>query len=96
MASPLGMPLPAAENLIYILAILASGWFMYLWVRDILGARAGIVSAVAYMAAPYILIDALVRGNSPESVALPLFPLLLWLGRSARRSSLPTSGWSAS
>ncbi len=77
----LGLPLPAAENLIYILAILAGGWFMYLWVRDILGARAGLVSAVAYMAAPYILIDALIRGNSPESVALPLFPLLLWLGR---------------
>lgn len=77
----LGLPLPAAENLLYILTILASGWFMYLWVRDILGARAAIVSAVAYMAAPYILIDALIRGNSPESVALPLFPLLLWLGR---------------
>ncbi|MCP4424892.1 MAG: hypothetical protein GY803_10395, partial [Chloroflexi bacterium] len=77
----LGLPLPAAENLIYILAILAGGWFMYLWARDILGARAGMVTAVAYMAAPYILIDALIRGNSPESVALPLFPLLLWLGR---------------
>ncbi len=77
----LGLPLPAAENLIYILAILAGGWFMYLWVRDVLGARAGIVSAVAYMAAPYVLIDALIRGNAPESVALPLFPLLLWLGR---------------
>ncbi|MEJ2750465.1 MAG: hypothetical protein P8183_21540, partial [Anaerolineae bacterium] len=77
----LGLPLPAAENLMYIAAILTGGWFMYLWVRDVVGARAGIVSAMAYMAAPYVLIDALVRGNSPESVALPLFPLLLLLGR---------------
>ncbi|MFN2205549.1 MAG: hypothetical protein ACK2UT_06515 [Candidatus Promineifilaceae bacterium] len=77
----LGLPMAAASNLFYALAILAAGWFMFLWVRDIAGARAGFVSAVAYMAAPYILIDALVRGNAPESLALPLFPFLLWIGR---------------
>ncbi|MBK7219444.1 MAG: hypothetical protein IPH95_20890 [Candidatus Promineofilum sp.] len=33
------------------------------------------------MAAPYVLIDALVRGNAPESLALPLLPFLLWVGR---------------
>jgi hypothetical protein len=77
----LGLPLPAASNLFYALTILASGWFMFLWVRDIAGSRAAFVSAVAYMAAPYVLIDALVRGNAPESMALPLFPFLLWMGR---------------
>ena len=50
-------------------------------VRDLFGPRAGVVSAVAYMAAPYVLIDALVRGNAPESLALPLLPFLLWVGR---------------
>ncbi len=77
----LGLPLPAATNLFYIVTILACGWFMFLWVRDILGSWAGLVAGVAYMAAPYVLVDALIRGNSPESVALPLFPLLLWAGR---------------
>jgi hypothetical protein len=77
----LGIPLPASVNLFYILSIFASGWFMYLWVRDVFGPRSAIVSAVAYMAAPYILIDALVRGNQPESMALALFPLILWAGR---------------
>ncbi len=77
----LGLPMAAASNLFYALTILAAGWFMFLWVRDIAGARAGFVSAVAYMAAPYILLDALVRGNAPETLALPLFPFLLWLGR---------------
>lgn len=77
----LGVSLPAASNLFYALCILASGWFMFLWVKDVSGSRAGIVSAVAYMAAPYILIDALIRGNAPESLALPLFPFLLWMGR---------------
>ncbi len=76
-----GLPLPAAENLFYGLCILAGGWFMFLWVRDVFGARAGMVSAVAYMSAPYVLVDALVRGNAPESMALPLLPFLLWSGR---------------
>jgi hypothetical protein len=77
----LGVSLPAASNLFYTLCIMAAGWFMFLWVKDVSGPRAGIVSAVAYMAAPYILIDALIRGNAPESLALPLFPFLLWMGR---------------
>ncbi len=77
----LGFPMPAASNLFYALTILAAGWFMFLWVRDIAGTRAGLVSAAAYMAAPYLLMDALVRGNAPESMALPLFPFLLWMGR---------------
>ncbi|MAT99316.1 MAG: hypothetical protein CL608_19430 [Anaerolineaceae bacterium] len=77
----LGLPLPAATNLFYIVTILACGWFMFLWVRDVLGSWAGLVAGVVYMAAPYVLVDALIRGNSPESAALPLFPLLLWAGR---------------
>ena len=77
----LGLSLPAATNLFYIITILACGWFMFLWVRDILGSWAGLVAGMAYMAAPYVLVDALIRGNSPESAALPLFPLLLWAGR---------------
>lgn len=77
----LGLPLPASINLFYIVCIVAAGWFTYLWVRDIFGARAAVVSAVAYMAAPYQLIDALVRGNQVESMALALFPFILWAGR---------------
>ncbi len=77
----LGLPMPAAINFFYILCILASGWFTYLWVRDIFNARAALVSAVAYMTAPYQLVDALVRGNQVESMALALFPLILWAAR---------------
>ena len=39
----LGIPLPASVNLFYILSIFASGWFMYLWVRDVFGPRSAIV-----------------------------------------------------
>jgi len=76
-----GLPLPAASNLFYAATILLCGVFMFLWVRDLFGPRAALVSAVAYMGAPYVLVDALIRGNSPESLALPLFPLILWAGR---------------
>ncbi len=77
----LGMSLPAASNLFYGICILSGGWFAFLWMRDLFGERAGVITAVSYMTAPYILIDALIRGNSPESAALALFPLLLWAGR---------------
>lgn len=76
-----GLPLPAAENLFYAACILFGGVFTYLWVRDLAGLVPAVVSSVAYMAAPYILIDALVRGNSPESMALAMVPLLMWSGR---------------
>jgi hypothetical protein len=77
----LGLPLPAAVNLFYALSILCAGLFMFLWVKDIFGPTAGVVSAVAYMTAPYLLVDSLVRGNLPESLALASFPLLCWTGR---------------
>lgn len=77
----LGVPLPGAENMAYGLWLLMAGWFMYAWVRDIFGRRAAIVSAVAYMTTPYLLIDTLIRGNSPEALALPLLPLILWASR---------------
>lgn len=77
----LGLPLPAASNLVYLLSIVAAGAFTFLWVREVLGARAGLVAAVAYMSAPYVLIDTLVRGNLPESIALAFMPFLFWLGQ---------------
>lgn len=77
----LGIPLPLATNLFYIACILFGGIFTFLWIRDLFGEQAGILSAVVYMATPYVLVDALIRGNSPESLALALFPFLLWAGR---------------
>jgi hypothetical protein len=77
----LGLPLPASINLFYALCILAAGWFMFLWVRDVFGSWSGVVSALAYMSAPYVLIDSLVLGIQPEAFALALLPLLGWAGR---------------
>ena len=76
-----GLALPVALNGVYVLSILGSALTAYLLARDLFGPHAGIVAAVAYAYAPYQFLDALLRGNAPESVALPLFPLILWAFR---------------
>jgi uncharacterized membrane protein len=72
-----GLSLPQALNLVYILALLASAVGAYLFARDLFGRPAALLAAVAYVYAPYPLIDALARGNMPESVALALMPFIL-------------------
>jgi len=76
-----GLPLPVALNLVYILSIVGSALAAYLLARDLFGPLAGILAAVAYAYAPYQFLDALLRANMPESVALPLLPLALWAFR---------------
>ncbi len=74
----LGLGLPLALNLVFALSLAASALGAYLLGRDLFGRPAGWVAAVAYAYAPYTLIDALTRGNLPESVALALLPFILW------------------
>jgi len=76
-----GLPLPVALNLVYVLSIVGSALAAYLLARDLFGPLAGILAAVAYAYAPYQFLDALLRANMPESVALPLLPLALWAFR---------------
>ncbi len=74
----LGLSLLQSWNLSLALGMLASGWTMYLWARQVWGERGGFVAAMAYMLAPYQLYDAYWRGSSAESLALPLAPLVMW------------------
>lgn len=76
-----GLSLPWALNLVYVLSILGAALGAYLLGRDLFGPRAGIVAAVAYAYAPYQFLDALVRGNAPESLALALLPFVVWAFR---------------
>jgi hypothetical protein len=76
-----GIGLPLAQNVAYALCILGSAFAVYLLARDLFGPRAAVVAAVAYAYAPYQFLDALLRGNIPESVALCLMPLILWAFR---------------
>ncbi len=85
-----GLSLPLALNLVYVLSILGSAVGAYLLSWDLFGPRAGIVAAVAYAYAPYQFLNALVRGNAPESVALALLPFILW---AFRRLALRGDRW---
>jgi hypothetical protein len=73
-----GLTLPQALNAVYGISIITAALGAFLLGRDIFGPAAGVVTAVAYVYAPYVFIDALVRGNMPESLALALLPYILW------------------
>jgi len=67
------------------LGVYASGLTAYLLARDHFSRPAALVTAVAYIYAPYYAYDIYFRGNLAESMAWPLMPLALWaMGRLAR------------
>lgn len=72
-----GLALPLVLGLIYAASFLAAAWGAYVWARDLFGEHAAWIAALAYGLGPYLLLDALRRGNMPESVALALLPWLL-------------------
>ncbi len=78
-----GLALPLVLGLLYAASFLAAAWGAYVWTRDLFGDRtvcgapAPWIAALAYSLGPYLLLDALRRGNMPESVALALLPWLL-------------------
>jgi hypothetical protein len=74
----LGLGFEESVKAVLGLSILLSGLAMYGFVRSWLGARAGLVAAVAYMTVPYHLVDVFVRAAMAESVALVFLPLALW------------------
>jgi len=74
----LGLGFLQSFNLTLALSVLASGLAMYLWARQVIGQRGAFVAAVAYMLSPYQLYDVYWRGNAPESLTLPMIPLVMW------------------
>ncbi len=84
----LGFTLVDSVKIVFGVAFIASGLTMYLWVKSFLGQKAGIVSGLFYMFAPYRFIDLYVRGAIGEHVAFIFPPLILYfLLKSAKKSS---------
>jgi len=77
-----GLPLPLVLGLLYSTSLVCAAWGAYVLGRDLFGERAGWVAGVAYGLSPYLLMNALRRGNMPESVGLALVP---WLFVTTRR-----------
>lgn len=74
----LGFSLINSVKIIFVLTYILSGIFMYLWIKEIWGKKAGIVSAVFYLFAPYRFVDLYVRGALGECVAFLFLPMILY------------------
>jgi len=74
----LGLGFTGAVKAVFGLSVIGSGLAMYGFVKQVMGRRAGLVAAVAYMVIPYRLVDLYVRAALAESVAYVFVPLVLW------------------
>ena len=74
----LGLDFTGAVKTVFALSVVCSGLAMYGFVKQVLGRRAALVAAVAYMVIPYRLFDLYVRAALAESVAYVFVPLVLW------------------
>jgi len=74
----LGAGLVQAINLSLFLVILLSGLAMYLFARELWGREGGLVCAVAYLFAPYHIMDLYLRCAAAETASFVFMPLILW------------------
>ncbi len=85
----LGGPV-ASVKFVFVASAYLGALGMYLLSRRQWGPLGGVVSAAAYVLAPYIVyINPLWRGVSPETFAVALGPWLLWACARARRTAAP-------
>lgn len=74
----LGFQLFDSMKLVFGFSYVLSGIFMYLWIKEFLGEKAGVVGAILYLFAPYRFVDLFVRGAIGEHVAFVFLPLILF------------------
>jgi hypothetical protein len=77
-AHVLGFGFQTAFKLVLIGSLLLAAWGTYALTRDILGARAGILAAAAYIYAPFMLREIFVRGGYAQFLAMCIMPAALW------------------
>lgn len=67
-----------STKIVFGFTFLLSGIAMYLWIRSLLGEKAGLVAGLLYMFAPYRFVDLYVRGAIGEHVAFVFPPLVFY------------------
>ena len=75
----LGFSYLACIKMLVILSMVLSGISMYIFTREFWGKAGAFLSAIAYVYAPYHLMDVYARGAFTENIAFVWFPLILWL-----------------
>ena len=73
----LGFSLFASVEIMFILSLLLSGYFMYFLSKEFFGSLGGVVAAIFYVYAPYHSLDVYVRGAMNEAWGMVWFPLIL-------------------
>lgn len=74
----LGFSFVDSVKFVFGLSFILSGLAMYLWIREFLGEKAGFVSGLFYMFAPYRFVDLYVRGAIGEHVFFVFPPLVMF------------------
>ena len=81
---------------VFSASLLLAGLGSYVYARWLFGKRpAALVAAIAYMLAPYLLLDIYERGAAAEVLALALLPWLFWSMHRLLRSASPSAFWSS-
>jgi len=73
----LGASLFASIEIMFMLSLLLSGYFMYFLGKEFFGVLGGVVAAVFYVYAPYHSLDVYVRGAMNEAWGMVWSPLIL-------------------
>lgn len=74
----LGLSYLRTVDVLYAIGLVGAGLSMFALARRLWGDLGGLVSAVAYVYAPYLALDVYMRGALAELWALALAPALLW------------------
>jgi hypothetical protein len=78
--------IPTCVKLAFALAIVSAGLGMYLFARLYFPTAGALIAAIAYLLAPYHIVDIYVRGNIAEFTAMGILPFVFWaLARLDRR-----------
>ncbi|MEX1253076.1 MAG: 6-pyruvoyl-tetrahydropterin synthase-related protein [Dehalococcoidia bacterium] len=74
----LGLSYLKTVDMLYVIGLAGAGLSMYTLGRRLWGTLGGMVSAIAYVYAPYLALDVYLRGALAELWALAIVPALLW------------------
>ncbi len=74
----LGFDFISSIKIVFFVSIIASGFGMYIFSKELFGRISGLVAAAAYLLVPYRAIDVYVRGALAESFAFVWLPLIFW------------------
>ncbi len=85
----LGLGFTQAVEMVFVVSVVLSGLMMYGFLSALLNPWAALVGAVAYVYAPYHLLDMYQRAAMAESFAFVWMPAVLW----GVRASVHRAGW---